>query len=522
MRSFPIRGQTIVLGCVNLFAIALMTMASYSLANAIHQKISLQSHADAQAYSLATVEARGLNVAAHYNRALVASFVAQMSTHAWMAIASSDVNQLAAGKAIMIEVMAFEALLGCSFPPPRVQHCPCVWAAFRAWRRFRNQERNWANTLKGLEQEFNDGVAQLKRMSDSISTQQNIMLGTTMALTSSAGTVVSSLGQKNAPGSGTSAAVIALNAPQFACALEGSTMDNACLGPASRPKASAATRSNVIMHAANADRPSLDNGAALVALVSTNFNVAGTVPQNAAGEGRWVIDPLAPPWTNNSFVSNNGYSAGQGDQAKAAGAKVPTAIASLIGFRHTPITAWGFSGAIRSDANGGNHSPGNTHSGNHREFVGVVQNDPCGNSNCFINYRAEASEAKDFGQPTVYGGATFDLRKYQTKNDTTGVNYADAPPWELNTNRKVNVDLVNNDTATVDYTARNNGQGYALAKAKVYFHQLGDWTVPPNLFDPFWRAKLHFMSRAEISVLLPLVGDANGLRMLAPVEGELQ
>jgi hypothetical protein len=87
----------------------------------------------------------------------------------------------------------------------------------------------------------------------------------------------------------------------------------------------------------------------------------------------------------------------------------------------------------------------------------------------------------------------------------------------------VKFDLVKGDPAEVDYLARNGGKGYAVAKAKVYFHQLGSWTAPPNLFDPFWRAKLHFFSKSELTDAVKQAGDSDGASMLgdgAPAEGE--
>ena len=69
--------------------------------------------------------------------------------------------------------------------------------------------------------------------------------------------------------------------------------------------------------------------------------------------------------------------------------------------------------------------------------------------------------------------------------------------------------------------ARGSG---AVAKAKVYFHQLGNWKVAPNFFDPFWRAKLHFFkSKQELQTVLTRAGDTDGLMILnsgGPVEGQ--
>jgi hypothetical protein len=67
------------------------------------------------------------------------------------------------------------------------------------------------------------------------------------------------------------------------------------------------------------------------------------------------------------------------------------------------------------------------------------------------------------------------------------------------------------------------GTGVAVSKAKVYFHQMGDWKIAPNFFDPFWRAKLHFFKKDEFQKVATVSGDPYAAMLTAagaPVEGE--
>ncbi len=59
-------GQVIVLGAVTVLITVLMMMLSFSLTQAIHEKIRLQSHSDAMARTRwPTVEARAMNYFAY-------------------------------------------------------------------------------------------------------------------------------------------------------------------------------------------------------------------------------------------------------------------------------------------------------------------------------------------------------------------------------------------------------------------------------------------------------------------------
>jgi hypothetical protein len=141
---------------------------------------------------------------------------------------------------------------------------------------------------------------------------------------------------------------------------------------------------------------------------------------------------------------------------------------------------------------------------------------PCeSGKNCFINMRLGNSD-QDFNQPSTYAAVRQDL----------SLRPSGTSPWELNGSKKLSMELSGGKQSVVKLKA--DGQGIAVSKAKVYFHQLGgeSWKVPPNFFDPFWRAKLHHFERKELESALGTAGDSNGASIAgndqASIEGKIQ
>lgn len=510
------RGQVLVLACVALLVTALMLMASFNLTNAVHERIRIQSHADAVAYSLATVEARSFNATAHFNRAIAAALVAQMSLHSWMAIATNDVGMLNAGMLAMLAIAGIEAAMGCY--PYNISHCPCVFAALRSALKFMRSGRKWANKVKNLESKFNDGVTDLRKMVESLHKRQKAILNAAKGELSGMGTVVSSLTSTNARRATVASAFASLNQSEFNCAQEGGSDGNA--GCSGRTKASADTRSIIIENTANATRPFFDR-MGTTAINHQNFlsPVRTQEPQDQLSDGTFM-----QAFVTRAKVGKKGSGSGSNKQDKAeevGAGNLGVGIATILGFKHVPIMAMPFGGSVYSNSSGGSHRAipfGNVHSGRHGEFKGVQMQDPCnGDESCFVNFRSLNDADKDYGMPSVYAGVSQNLRLYQTKSG----DFKDKAPWEVNDNGEVSIELSRGQPAKLKLVPR--GEGYAVAKAKVYFHQQGNWKIAPNFFDPFWRAKLHFFSKSEMQKAVGLVGDGKGntyVSMGAPVEGE--
>ncbi|HYH99765.1 MAG TPA: hypothetical protein VD972_27670, partial [Hyalangium sp.] len=115
-------------------------------------------------------------------------------------------------------------------------------------------------------------------------------------------------------------------------------------------------------------------------------------------------------------------------------------------------------------------------------------------------FRADPNPAKDFGQPPVYSYVTQPLRAGNVRE----------APWELNASGRVKLRFGQTGDGSLQLAA---GEGAGFSKALVYYHRLGDWQEPPNLFNPFWRAKLHPFTSREAEQVLTEAGNADAARL---------
>ncbi len=500
------RGQTIVLGVLTLLVLAVMMMLTFTMNQVIHEKIRIQSHSDAIAYSSAIVQARAFNSMVYSNRAIAAAVVAQMTVHAWMTTASATTATLFSGAIAFIMIAVEE--LGQSFCPVVcfcAIHCVHFVQALIVMAKYFSKWNEYNNKVKGAEEKFNKAVGSIKEMVDDIHKSQKTVLDNAK---SALGSVPDSLNSINANRASVGG-FAGQNQKAFACTLEGSSLDDDCQD-SNRTKSSAEDRSKIMQNTANAMRPFYDQ------LLTTmdqheDFKMSGSdflkdIQQN---EG----DPLlvmkfgsAYTGEDKSMFSNNSK------QSKNVGAWVITMFMTKWhdGFGVMALPVWVF-----SDANGGDHFPSWAHQGNHDKFQGVQQEDVCGDDkNCFINFRATSDKDQDFGQPSSYASV-----KYDTLHEKMSGGGREHNAWLVNDQGQLELDM-GSGKAKVSLIPRK--PGIAISKAKTYFHQLGDWQAPPNFFDPFWRAKLHpFMSRDEAKAAANTAGDTDGAANASklPIEG---
>jgi hypothetical protein len=492
-----------VMACFTMLMMALMLMLSFNLTNAIHEKIRIQSQADAQAYTVALVEARTYNSMAYSNRAIAAALVAQTSLHAWLYIASQAVAIHTAFRNSFYIIAGIELCL-CLCPCPKCQipHCRDAFQAFRIARKHQQKAREVGNKIKGQESKFNDAVKGIADMIKAIHADQVLVVGNAVKeIASVSSEALKKQKESSAPASEYAVVADGLNINNFLCTLEGApgAGSGSCNGVQST---TVSQRGQIMQSVANATR--------------TNFTTKENTGQNIAGAMASIYMDFIPMSNYLRGLQNNegvhGFffdsQAGLGNsftRNPATNRRLTTVGGGSQGFlgvqwRHG-AGGWSINTSAYSNASSGRHTPGQAHQGNHGNF------DVCDRQDCFVNFRASNSAANDFNQPSTYGAVKQDLR--WTKNG--------QKPWEVNNSGTINVSL--GSAGNINLNLRARSEGYAVAKGKAYFHQLDDWRVAPNAFDPFWRAKLHrFNDYAELATVAIGSGDP-AIIAGAPVEG---
>lgn len=513
------RGQIMVLGAVTMVVLAFMMMLSFNVGNAINNKIRLQSHSDALAYSIATVEARALNYYAYSNRAIAAVLVAQTTLHGYHSIASTVGSVMWAGAISFFQIAAIEVALCCACP-----WCACFWHCIDAIQavivafRYISNANQWNNRVRNLETQFNNAVRALGIANDLIHNSQTVMgVGLVAGPLRGARSDFGDLWTKNAPcAADMPMGLAAPNIRNYACALEGAATDPLCLfSEGALPRV---PRSKVMANVANASRPRFDSDRLGTGMLYLHPQFIQRVQQIPNGGFN------APTLHRGGGRITNGSQRGQ-CTTSAHNTEGSTACAwdeglfTSVGWRHG-VGAMVYQAFVASNSQGGAHSAliANPHSGNHPRFRNTQRgnNDlstDCLTSqgNCFINFRSGPNRNNYYMQPRVFAATSGSMKDLR---DNCGT----RQPWEMTSDGSTDINDGQRGTGSLTFVPTQDAR--TISQAMVYYHRYDSWRAAPNMFDPYWRAKLHPFERADLNLALIAAGDMNGsFNSIAPYEG---
>jgi len=113
----------------------------------------------------------------------------------------------------------------------------------------------------------------------------------------------------------------------------------------------------------------------------------------------------------------------------------------------------------------------------------------------YLSFALSEDSAESFGQPDFYALAHLAPKEARLAGvDALGFGGGSPFVWRLGR------------TASLDGVGEPGLKGpmpglHAWARSQVYYHRPGHWTEPPNLFNPFWKARLAPVER-RVELLL--------------------
>ncbi|HEX8699938.1 MAG TPA: hypothetical protein VF815_13930 [Myxococcaceae bacterium] len=509
LRAFQRRGQTMVLGVVSLLVLALIVFITFNVTVSVQQKVKLQNYADAKAFSMAVAEARTLNYFAYTNRAIASAYVGMSNVHAYMSEAAILSDLKFAGMVIMAGIIPQEIsqCMCCLGGPCCAQHC---WHATEAGINTAGLAIDYFSGVMGGKVQALDGPASqtmsaLNTHITTISGSQDLAKASIVALLG--GGEMGQLKAQNMMKADFVTNDDNLVAAQNLMKWNDVFYDNKTI------------KQRIMAETVNASRSdfSWSRHGSLGATLFPPPWIADRMKASlwSGPKGNWVITQVpANPFLagGRSGFAEGGFNnmlaaiAGDVSSSNNTGRSLSSFDwATIAGnWRHggggfmLPLAAPAFNSGLTTGNNGNSHTGG--------FLADATGNSPHNGSNHNLNLdMARFTEFNiganyPFNQPAVYAAVTTDSRVNE---------YGRRGPWEINKNQSGVVTLKGVGGTDGRLAIANNETTKAFSKAQVYYHRIGDWGDYPNLFNPFWRAKLEPLTQTEVlTVLGPFDSDA--------------
>jgi hypothetical protein len=500
-RRFQRRGQTMILGVVALLTLALIVFVTFNVTVAVQQKVKLQNYADAKAFSMAVAEARTLNYMAYTNRAIASAYVGMANVHAYMSEAALMADLKAAGMAIMGVIIGQETsqCMCCWGGPCCFQHCI---HAFEAGINVAGLTIDWISGTMGNKVRQLDGPA-TSTMS-ALNTHITTLSGAQDLAKASIFTLL---------GTGTMGQLKEQNMMKA----DSVTSDDMLVSGFNINEWNKVFYSNqqikqrIMAETVNASRSDFAwtrHGALGPALFPPPW-VADNMKASLwmGPKGNWIVTQMpATPFMagGRSGFAQSGYSnffgafSGDVSTSNNTGRSLSSYDwATIAGtWRHggsafsLPTGAPAFNTVLTTGNNGNTHSAG---------FITDLFNSPHQGSNHNLNLdmsrftEFNIGTQYPFNQPSVYAAVSTDSRVNE---------YGRRGPWEVNKSGSGIITMKGVGNTDARLAIANNNRTKAFSKAMVYYHRIGDWSDYPNLFNPFWRAKLEPVTQSEVLTVL--------------------
>ncbi|WP_434382563.1 hypothetical protein [Melittangium boletus] len=500
------RGQAMILGVVSLVVLALVVFMTINVTVSVQQKIRLQNYADAKAFSMAVMEARALNYFAYSNRAIASSYVSMANVHAYVSEATMLTDLRFSGALVMQTIAAEElAQCFCGWVPCRPQHClHAAEAEINVAGLFIDAfGGKIAKKVQAVDRSARGVTEALDRHIRALNVSQKAVHGGVMLALGkgSFGSLKEDNMSKAASVTSDPMTLSAQNIMQWTQAFE--TNDQ--------------KKRRILAENVNATRQDFawNRTNSLIATPVLFARLSDLVKAETlwvGPKGTWIIEQFPGGVSGRTGVVAAGNFPGQSGAtaiitrdvaANVEGKSMTSFDHGLLGgtWRHgvggAPLPMLGpigvariTTGASQAHASGLFSLTGNPH-------TGASHSNPELAMERFMEFNI--GDSFPFNQPAVFATATTDGRVNE---------FGNRGPYEIAKDGTGTVRFTNVGNSDASLTLTNNSPTKAFSKAQVYYHRMGDWSDYPNLFNPYWRAKLHPVTTRELATTLTIV-DSN-------------
>jgi hypothetical protein len=523
------RGQTMVLGSLGVLIVGIMMMLTLNVGQAVHEKVRIQQLADGAAFSMAVQEARAYNFIAYTNRANVGALVSASSMHSFHSMASSipEMFQAAGYTFFMHAGIEFAMCFTCCWPFcfSMCKHCYHGIKDLDAAFNYLDSADELREKVKKADKTFRLAMNALDAHMVYISANQKaVAMGVWMQLLQD--DITTSLRDEVAPqASGNGDGLKFINAGTFGAAsgLTGmrgfsdvfeSDKERQQFVPTMIANGTRYSKTRFGFTLNNwfvSDRGLLEAYAfthpqTLIKLLYKDGKPAKgfSFPIMHEGQGRTIKDPNDPK----SRIKSNDLGP-DGNTAAAYDSGIIMSMGFICIFSMIPMIMT-YSAHVASGPDGGDHEDRSSCDDESKHKFKCLDL-AAGPAACFAVFKPDKNPKHNFGQPAAYAVINQDLS--MLSDGTHGA-------WEVDMDTdangsigiqlqeggdKIEVNIANRAAAwegeeggSADY-----GRGVAMSKALVYYHlpryRGNGWKEQPNLFNPYWRAKLHPFREMSLS-----------------------
>lgn len=557
-------GQAMALGALAMAVIAASMFYTLNVANATHERIRLQSHVDAVAYSKGVEMARAFNYFAYTNRAIAATVVSITSLHAWMTIATSVVQAWKAARWAWIIILLTEIGKICMHKwCLGLKHIGHAIKAFKSYKGFDKEYKNKKNQVKELDKKFADAVDWMGTYLSMLhSSQQSVQ--TALYTNTLMGDFDDDLKNVNSTkiDGATPMAIKGINMSMLSDAIDNPTIVPIPGVGRGDSNDMETRRRSELMYMSNSTR--YNRG-----LISKDWIARrgfidvmlgwmrlwlpgmGTFYDSKHAKLKVNLAIIIPFGSGSAKVLKKGDGLSRIQQSGAdsramnselaIGSQEPGGLVMLMtdctehfpstGFWFWTTRSWLRSDSVKSGQANGDHKPGSDSHSNakHQLQSSVIAGGKCfADGRCFMKYDPGDTSGNKGGasdphtslgfirdridnQPFIYASGKLNLRNFDagTANPgTAGESGAAKQAWEIRDDGTMQ--FKHPDGANMNFKLTPTGNAVAISRAMVYYHRPMSWREAPNFWNPYWRSKLHPFQMLDAAAISGLAsGDFN-------------